>query len=281
MTTTRGRAKKPTRKKKARARARTAKPRPRSSKAKQKAKGERKRKALRAIDVAVQCPECEKASRILATAHESADALLKAFDLARDERGKWIGMTTDEEQDLLRAMLVMAAAGLDAMTKQLVEDVLPRLVGIDSTAMNTFEKFAMRRLALSGEEPDRIGGAKLLARVLSRSSPQQQLIQEYVDDLTEGSLQSYEALYEMAAALGLAPSKVGIARDDLGPIFAVRNQVIHELDINLDVERRIRNVRRCPTMMKYANTLLSVAQNMLQGVDSKLHSGQGGAGGKE
>jgi hypothetical protein len=38
------------------------------------------------------------------------------------------GMSTDEEQDLLRAMLVTAAPGLDAMTKQLIRDALPKVV---------------------------------------------------------------------------------------------------------------------------------------------------------
>ena len=71
---------------------------------------------------------CGKAAIILKVSHESADALLKAFELAQTGRGAPRGMTTDEEQDLLRAMLVMAAAGLDSMLKRLIRDCMPSLV---------------------------------------------------------------------------------------------------------------------------------------------------------
>ena len=67
---------------------------------------------------------CQGAALILKHTHDSASALLKAFNLAREGRGRPRGMTTDEEQDLLRAMVVMAAAGLDAMAKQLIRDGL-------------------------------------------------------------------------------------------------------------------------------------------------------------
>ena len=70
---------------------------------------------------------CSKAAVILARTHESADALLKAFELAQQERGTPRGMSTDDEQDLLRAMLVMTAAGLDSMLKQLIRDALHNL----------------------------------------------------------------------------------------------------------------------------------------------------------
>src|SRR5712691_1458226 len=76
-----------------------------------------KPKQLRAIDSTCDSPLCKSAGRILETAHDSAGALLKAFDLARTQRGRSAGMSTDQEQDLLRAMLVMAAAGLDGMVK--------------------------------------------------------------------------------------------------------------------------------------------------------------------
>jgi len=55
-------------------------------------------------------------------------------------------MTTDEEQDLLRAMLVMAAAGLDSMTKQLIRDALPQVVHRTGAAREGLEKFLARQL---------------------------------------------------------------------------------------------------------------------------------------
>ena len=56
---------------------------------------------------------------ILKRAHESAASLLASFSEERDP-----GAPSDTEQDLLRAMIVFAAAGLDAMLKQLLSDCL-------------------------------------------------------------------------------------------------------------------------------------------------------------
>ncbi len=62
---------------------------------------------------------------IFQNAHSSSLALFQAFELARKERGRNRGITTNLEQDILRAMLVMAYAGLDAGLKQVIQDVLP------------------------------------------------------------------------------------------------------------------------------------------------------------
>ena len=59
---------------------------------------------------------------------ESANALWAAYDLARLNRGKPRGITTDQEQDILRAMLIAAASGLDASIKQLIRDCLQALL---------------------------------------------------------------------------------------------------------------------------------------------------------
>src|SRR5262245_55613750 len=192
---------------------------------------------------------CENASLVLAKAHESCEALLKAFSLARTQRGSSRGMSTDEEQDLLRAMLVMAAAGLDAMTKQLVSDALPLLIECDEKALDSFEKFIARQIRPEITDGSPSAGAKFLARLLSRATPQRAAVETYVVQLAEGSLQSVVALYEVVAALGLWPNDVGVDRDALSPIFEARNKIIHELDVNLKVERRTRNIRKLSEMI--------------------------------
>lgn len=69
--------------------------------------------------------EIRKPYLILKYSHESADSFLEAFEVVRKERGASRGATTDEEQDLLRMMIVIAAAGLDSLLKQLIRDCLP------------------------------------------------------------------------------------------------------------------------------------------------------------
>lgn len=226
--------------------------------------------ALRVVNVTCLSEVCANAALILATAHESSLALLKAFNLARDERGRPRGMTTDEEQDLLRAMLVLAAAGLDGMVKQLVREALPSVLERDERALEALEKFIARQIRPEALDADRAVGAKFLARVLSRPSPQKSAIDEYVRHLTGGSLQSSASLYEVVGALGLWPDDVGVDRRVLDPIFDVRNKIIHELDINLAVERRTRNVRARGAMITHTDHLLSVGERILKGVDAKL-----------
>jgi hypothetical protein len=149
---------------------------------------------LSALDINTRSACCENSSLILRHAYESSGALLKAYGLARQQRGGRRGMTTDQEQDLLRAMLVMATAGLDAMSKQLIRDALPDLLKKSERALNTFEKFIARRLTSDQDASEKSAANRFLARVLSRPSPQAQLTEEYVQDLTRGSLQSTEAL---------------------------------------------------------------------------------------
>ena len=177
-------------------------------------------------------------------------------------------MTTDEEQDLLRAMLVMSAAGLDAVSKQLVRDALPLLVERDERAQDAFQKFISRRL--KGDSSSADDAYKLLAKVLSQPSAQVALVGEYVKHLTRGSLQSADALYETTGALGIWPGDVSVERDRLQPIFDTRNSIVHELDIDLSAERRNRKLRSRAEMLRGSDSLLNVAQKLLAAVDTKL-----------
>lgn len=237
---------------------------------------------LRKLKVTVTATDqCSKACLILKHTHESSQALLRAYRLLRlirgiDASGKKPlitvrGMSTDEEQDLLRSMLVTAAAGLDAMTKQLIRDTLLRLIEIDIEALSGLEKFVRQRLKGDLEE-DSGKGVSFLARILVAPSIQQQIIEDYISHLTAGSLQSAEELAKIAASLGLKKEHVHIDHKALKPVFDVRNKIIHELDVNLDAPRRNRNVRNEPTMRKHTNILLGLAEGILDAVDKKLNT---------
>ena len=212
---------------------------------------------------------CGKAVLISTAAHAAAAALLQAYEVMRQQRGRPRGMTTDAEQDLLRSMLVMAAAGLDATVKQLVEDALPQLIPINAVAQNTFEKFVLRRITAESSAKPGIEGLKLIAAALSSPDPQRLLVREYVNELTAGSLQSVQSLYPVAAALGVLPNEIGLS-DALQPIFKTRNMIIHELDINLSARSRTRNVRSQTTMIRDTNRIFQLMQTMILYVDKTL-----------
>lgn len=179
-------------------------------------------------------------------------------------------MSTDEEQDLLRAMLVLAAAGLDAMVKQIIREALPMMLRRDVRAQEALEKFIARQIRPDTGDLERSVSAKFLARVLSKPSTQLAIIDEYVRHLTGGSLQSTASLYEVVGALGLNADDVGVDRRELDPIFEARNKIIHELDVNLNVERRTRNVRSKSSMIGHTDRLLHIAEKILKKIDSQM-----------
>jgi len=76
------------------------------------------------------------AHSILERACDSAQAFLDAFATVRKSR-KAKGTATDHEQDLMRAALVFAAAGLDSMVKQLVRDTLQTVISKDDGSLRT------------------------------------------------------------------------------------------------------------------------------------------------
>lgn len=218
---------------------------------------------------------CEKAALILEHAHDSARAILKAFDVARSDRaGKrkagTAGATTDEEQDLLRAMLVMAAAGLDAMAKQLIRDALRFVVHEDDGARQELESFVRRRLDRDFVAMQEGRKARFTPKILASWDLRDQILEEYVQDLTAGSLQSADELRRIAAAFGLTADLIDTDFQALQGIFRVRNQIIHELDVNLAAPRRNRNSRRTTKMVRDTNQVLAASEDLLNAVDRQV-----------
>lgn len=208
------------------------------------------------------------AALILEHSIASANSLWAAYDLARLNRGKPRGITTDQEQDLLRAMVVAAAAGLDACLKRLIKDCVPLLIHKSARVHESFEKFVMRHLQ-SGEGNI---SAKILARALAAPHAQTQLIDDYVYDLTGDSLQSGEQLLKACAALGANDKTCLGDIAEIKTIFSARNQMIHELDMNLDHPIRKRRVRTQSDMKRYAERLLAISFEIIKDVDARVEA---------
>ena len=96
--------------------------------------------------------QCQNACIILQNSHKTSSSFLDIFEKEYRDRGGR-GVPTDEEQDLLRAMLTNATAGLDATVKQLVRDALPSVVDHVTGASKNFQGFIERKLG-RGEEID-------------------------------------------------------------------------------------------------------------------------------
>ena len=230
----------------------------------------RSRGKLIALASAPAHEEAEDAHKILEYALEASTSLLKAFDASRSARRATGGNTTTEEQDLLRAMLVFAGAGLDASVKRLIESCLPVLARRASGVREALEGFAARRLR---DESSTSGasarGYALLASAISSPTPQAAVVRAYVDDLIGSSLQSVDRVFEALSALGIQ-KEVAVDREQLKTVFIARNNIVHEMDMDLSEKNRYRTTRRRDPMIAGVNTLLTLGWNIVGAVDKQL-----------
>ena len=219
-------------------------------------------------DLSLANLELSDALLIFQDAHSSSLSLFQAFELAHKDRGRRRGMTTDQEQDILRAMLVMACAGLDAGLKQVIRDALPLLVQTNSDAQSGLEKFVERQVR--GEEADFGTNAKYLAKLLASSSPYKRVVESYINALTGDSLQSADQLFKAINALGLDPKPLRVDKGALKPAFEARNQIIHELDIDLEGERRKRLLRGMDEMIGWTDQILTLTRAIIEATDKMI-----------
>ena len=208
--------------------------------------------------------EAANAYVIARSTHEAASSFLVAFEHARLGR-KAVGTPTDAEQDLLRAMLVFASAGLDSMVKQLIADALPRVIARNEGARAMFRGFVEGRLA----RQDRVD-PKFLATVLTSDQPRQVLLDDLVAYLSAGSLQSKDALFKAASFFDVPSAALTKQPDVLKRIFDVRNQIAHEMDIDFSQPNRNRFPRKKKYMQDSAAELLRIAAAFLAEVDRRL-----------
>jgi hypothetical protein len=217
----------------------------------------------------------ETAQRFLGSAYDSVQGVLASLQVIRDLRkqltGDVRGRLTAQEEDLLRASLVFAGAGLDATLKQLIRDTLPALLEINAEAHLKFEAFAERRIsAIDGVDP------KMLARYLASPTPREQLIDDYVYELTGSSLQSAEEVQRTAGALGITDDGLRRRIAGLRPVFEARNEISHELDLQ-SPERpgdRTRRFRRIQPTADLCHEALEVCQLIVNAVIRLIPGGQ-------
>ena len=213
--------------------------------------------------------ECRNAWRVLEYAHSAARAFLNIFDAARSARGR--GAPTDEEQDLLRAMLVFASTGLDSMAKHLVREALPSVIRRATGPNREFRGFVERHMKMraADDKPN----YELLIDVLLSENPRDMMVSSLVSELTGHSLQSAEQLFMVGAHFNVSSQLICSRPDELKQVFNMRNQIVHEMDIDFSRGNRNRISRARDDMVAAANQILEVADAFLAAVDAKLTDG--------
>jgi len=207
---------------------------------------------------------------ILKYTHEATKSFLDSFEKVRKAR-KAKGTPTDEEQDLLRAMLLFAASGLDATIKQLVRHTLSLVVESDIGARQNLQKYAERRCSKANMIPSQEhSAAKFLAAIMTHDSPKRAVIEHLVSELTSSSLQSKDQLFRAASHFGIKASEIVTDDSLLDGAFHARNQIAHEMDIDFKQPNRNRVPRRRDDMVQYANILLDVGDGFLAATEKRI-----------
>lgn len=215
--------------------------------------------------------ELQNAIAIYNYSYTSAKSLVDAFSEAKARRGDKRGVLTDQEQDILRAALVMSCAGIDASLKQAIRDCFERLFQAKEETHKDFHSFVQKRLGGDLDSDAYVAGKRFLSKVLIQENPRKMLIEEYIRYLTGDSLQSFEQLMRTWAALGLgAQKRLNEKKTVLNDIFIVRNKIIHELDIDLEAPARKRRVRSQMQLINDIESVLETTELFLTEIEKSL-----------
>lgn len=183
------------------------------------------------------------------------------------------GPSTHEQQDLYRAVLVFACAGLDVFVKQLVKNKLPQLLDVDKDVQGKFKEYVKR-----GIKKDEKEILNTVALALIDQTPRNVFLNEYIKNMTGDSLQSVSELKRVSEASGIDTKKIFTDKkaNTLKDAFIARNQIIHEMDINISDSTsrttgyRTRRQRKATVMEKHTKSILGLAEELFSAYKEKF-----------
>ncbi|MGC8742245.1 MAG: hypothetical protein ACP5UB_12465 [Candidatus Sumerlaeaceae bacterium] len=142
-------------------------------------------------------PTLNQAHSLLEYGRSSLTSLADLYAERTKKRGP--GAPTHEEQDLLRAMVVMAGAALDATLKRVLTDAYDAVLNTNDSAREKAAEHLHRHILKRLSEPD----GKMLATALLSDDPRRKLLEQIVEDVASRSLQSVEEIDRVRQYLGL------------------------------------------------------------------------------
>ncbi|MDR0591581.1 MAG: hypothetical protein LBG75_03470 [Candidatus Nomurabacteria bacterium] len=186
------------------------------------------------------------------------------------------------KQDLLRAMLVFACSGLDAVIKQLIKDSLAGVIDADQGARQEMVKYVSRSVLQKGigNEPEqniRQINTDRLADLLISDNPKRDIVSMHVRNLCSDSLQSKDQILKIASSFAITSDAIMGDPDTIRTAFMVRNQIIHEMDVDLSDDRN-RRERTEDVIKKYCEEILLVGKKFIAVVSGKLDRAEKEAG---
>ena len=205
--------------------------------------------------------QAQNAYSILCSTHETVSSLFNLYKSLITKKPQ--DEITEQEQDLLRAILIFATSGIDSMIKQLIRDTLALVIQKDDGAASVFSLFVEKEMSRKDDL-----NIKLLTGALISGAPKEHFINHMIRNLTSNSLQSKDELLKIASYFNISSSVLTKDFPLLKKIFDVRNQIAHEMDFDYISQSRRR--REESDMISYTTEILRIAQIFLQEVDTKL-----------
>jgi len=184
------------------------------------------------------------------------------------------GPSEQWEQDIYRAMLIFACAGLDVFLKRLIVLKLPTLIKVDEGIEKKFQEYVLSQMQRRGELT-----MSTLALALITEHPRKVFLEAYVESFTGGSLQSADELERLSHAFAL-PTKQIIKgkRSKLDEAFKIRNSIIHEMDINVQDNGargrgyRTRQQRKYEELAGYSKLMFELSEEIFVACKEKFKS---------
>ncbi len=213
--------------------------------------------------------EAARASEVYEYAYDSVKSFITLFQAEKKRRGNKRGILPQAEQNLLRAALTFTCAGLDSVLKHAIKDCLTAILSKDPDVEKRFAEFIEKKIS-----PTTTGnaGLKFLSQVLAKPDSWSALVDSYIAFLVGSSLQSEDEVIRVCSALGIEPTTLGLKRGSHKHVFHIRNEVIHEMDIDLAARPGKRIVRGQQDMLDAINLTLKLGREFVIAVDNKINA---------
>ncbi len=203
----------------------------------------------------------KQSKAILSSTRETVESLFEIYNNLETEKN-----SDEKNQDLLRAIILFSSSGVDAIVKKLINDTIDKIINNDEGAAKQFKDFVDKKI----QENKNGINSKLLSELFTCDNPKEQLISVLKRDLTANSLQSAEELFKVASYFNIPTAEFSIRADTLKEIFKVRNQISHEMDVELNSENFKRNKRTKPEAEKISKDLLELAEEFISLIETKI-----------
>ena len=163
-------------------------------------------------------------------------------------------------------MLVFACGGLDSAIRHLARDCAEPMLERSENLRRAAEEFARRKLGMDVER------SRFLVGLVRGGDPEldKKLVEALIQEETERSLQSHETALNITTHFEVKDDELTVKANNLHEIFATRNLIIHEMDVNFDAVGRKRNVRRRDNMVASTEAVLNVTSELITRVRAKL-----------